>query len=68
MKKTDFIEVSSKSGVTLIAISSIAFVEPFGNGATIVMKELDKNNVSYVIVTESSYYAIKQATDNWQRI
>jgi hypothetical protein len=68
MEKKDFVEITTSTGIALISLSSIAMVEPNGTGATIIMKEINKDNVSYVIITTVSYYIIRQAIDNWKRL
>lgn len=59
MEQKQFIEILVGGQPVLIAKSSIAMVEPNGGGATIIMKEINKDGKSYVIPTATSYYTIK---------
>jgi hypothetical protein len=67
MEQKDFIEITTSTGVVLVALSSIAMVEPNGKGATIVMKETNKDKVAYTIITGASYYSIRDLL-NYRRI
>ena len=67
MEQKEFIEVFVGTTPVLVSISSIATVEMVGTGATIILKEKAITGNAHYVETNTSYYIIKNAIENYQR-
>ena len=68
MEQKEFIQVMIENGASfMVSISSIAFVQPMEHGARITMKETLEGKGAYYIDTNTGYYTIKLAIENYTK-
>jgi len=68
MEQKEFIEVNTGNSIAMISLSSIAAVEQNGNGTTIILKEMNKDKIAYVILSSTDYYTIKGKIESYHKI